>query len=436
MSKTTLRDPFRDIRLTAGAGLGLLLILVGTVGVWATTAPLSGAIIAAGQVVVESNVRRIQHPTGGIVGAIYVNDGDRVKAGAVLVRLDETTARASLGMIDNQINQLNAREARLAAERDGLVDVPPPPSLAGQDDEPALAKIRAGENALFRSRRMAREGQISQLRERISQVGEEITGLEAQNSSKREQIRLIELELVGVRKLYKDNLISLSRLTSLEREAARLSGEAGQLVAEIARAKGRITETELQILQIDQDQQREIATELREVEAKLAELAERHVAALDQLQRVELRAPQDGVVHQKAVHTIGGVVGPGEQIMLIVPERDGLVVDARVEPQMIDRLKMGQAVLLRFPAFDMATTPDLFGEITRISADLARDVQTGLSYYVVRIVLQPGEADKLGGKHLVPGMPVEAFIQTSARTAFKYLIKPLEDQVTRAFKYD
>lgn len=428
-------DPFRDIRITAGIGLAALALLVGTVTVWATTAQLSGAVIAQAQVVVESNVRRIQHPSGGVVGEILVNDGDRVKAGQVLIRLDETSARANLGMIDNQLHQLSARKARLEAERDGKVRLAIPDALAFRAKEEAIAAIVAGEETLFTSRRTAREGQISQLKERIAQTQEEISGLSAQITSKREQIRLIELELAGVRKLYANNLVSISRMTSLEREAARLSGEAGQLVAETARAKGRITETELQIIQIDQDQRREVATELRDVETKLADFAERRVAALDQLQRIEIRAPQDGMVHQKAVHTIGGVVSAGEQIMLIVPQSDGLVIEARIEPQMIDRLKVGQNVVLRFSAFDSATTPDLSGSLTRISADLSRDQQSGLSFYVVRIALKPGEEEKLAGKELVPGMPVEAFIQTGERTPFAYVAKPIGDQVMRAFRY-
>ena len=435
MTGTKPLDPFRDIRITAGAGLVTLLLLAGTVGVWATTAQLAGAVIAAGQVVVESHVRRVQHPTGGVVGEILVNDGDRVKAGDVLVRLDETTARANLAMIENQINQLSARKARLEAERDGRATLALPDTLAAHAGEAAIASIIAGEKTLFTSRRTAREGQVSQLRERIAQIGEEISGLSAQVASKREQIRLIEIELEGVRKLYATNLVSLSRLTSLEREAARLSGEAGQLTAETARAKGRITETELQILQIDQEQRREVATELRDVETRLADLAERQVAAEDQLDRIDLRAPQDGLVHQKAVHTVGGVVSAGEQLMLIVPEHDGLVIEARIEPQMIDRLKVGQDVVLRFSAFDSATTPDLGGVLTRISADLTRDAQSGLSFYLVRIALKEGEQQRLGGKVLLPGMPVEAFIQTGERTALAYMVKPIRDQVMRAFRY-
>jgi HlyD family secretion protein len=254
--------------------------------------------------------------------------------------------------------------------------------------------------------------------------------------SKREQTRLIQHELEGVRQLYRTNLVPLSRLTQLEREAARLLGEEGQHVADMARAKARITETELQMIQIGQEQRREVATELRDVETKVADLNERRIAAQDQLKRVELRAPQDGVVHQKAVHTVGGVVTAGEQMMLIVPETDGLVVEARIEPQMIDRLRVGQDVILRFSAFNSATTPDLFGRLTRVSADLTRDAQTGVSFYVARVTLGAGELDKLGDKGLVPGMPVEVFVQTGSRTAFAYLLKPIMDQLNRAFRHD
>lgn len=428
-------DPFRDIRRAGLVGALALAGLLATAGVWAATVPLASAVIAPGQVVVESNVRKIQHPTGGVVGEIRVDDGDLVKAGDILLRLDETTARASLAMVDNQLSQLRARKARLAAERDGREAIALPPELADTGEAAAAASI-AGETTLFLSRRAALDGQTSQLRERIAQTGEEIRGLNAQIASKQEQIRIIALELEGVRKLYRSNLVALSRLTSLEREAARLSGEAGQLAAEVARARGRITETELQILQIGQDQRREVATELRDVEAKIADLVERRVAALDQLKRIDVRAPQAGYVHEKSVHTVGGVVGAGEQLMLIVPERDGLVVEARIEPQMIDRLKLGQEVTLRFSAFDSATTPDLSGVLTRISADLTHIPQSNQSFYLARIALKDGEREKLDGKALVPGMPVEAFIRTGARSALAYLVKPVEDQLMRAFRHD
>lgn len=429
-------DPRRDIRVAARLGVGALVVFLGTAGVWATTAPLSGAVIATGQVVVESNVRRIQHPTGGVVAEIRVEDGDHVKAGALLVRLDETTARANLGVIEVQLQQLEARKARLEAERDGRDTVDLPADLTSAEGRSEIASAVRGELTLFASRREALDGQVAQLRERIAQTREEIVGLAAQIESKKEQLRLIRQELAGVFTLYERGLSPLSRLAALQREAASLSGEQGQLVADTARARGSIAEIELQIIQLAQNRGQEVATELRDVEAKIADLAERRIAAIDQLRRTEIRAPQDGIIHQKAVHTIGGVVGAGEQMMLIIPEQDGLVVDARIDPQMIDRIAPGQAVLLRFPAFDAATTPDLAGELLRIAPDLTRDQQTGASFYVARIALAAGEGDKLAGKTLVPGMPVETYIQTGERTALAYLIKPIEDQLARAFRYD
>ncbi len=425
--------PHRDIKIAALGGAATFAVLVATVGIWSATAPLSGAVIAPGQVVVESNVRRIQHPTGGVVSEIRVNDGDRVTAGDVLLRLDETNARASLALIDIELQQFIARKARLEAERDEA-EMFPAEGFVIPDD--ATARRAFGEEvALFRSRQAASSSQTAQLRERIAQAHEEITGLDAQLVSKREQKRLIELELSGVQQLFDQQLIGLTRLTSLQREAASLGGEEGNLIAETARVRARIVETELQILQIGRDIQREVSSELRDTSAKIADLSERRIAAVDQLNRTELRAPQGGIVHQKAVHTIGGVVGPGEQIMLIIPEKEGLVVEARVEPAMIDRLRTGQDVLLRFSAFDAATTPDLAGHLSRVSADLSTDPATGATYYTARVGLEGAELDKLGGKKLLPGMPVETFIQTGSRTALAYLVKPFEDQIARSFRY-
>lgn len=429
-------DPWRDIRRATFFGIATIAALFGTVGLWAATAPLAGAVIASGKIVVESNVRRIQHPSGGVVAEIHVKDGDRVKAGDVLVRLDETHAKASLALIEIELRRFQARRARLEAERDGRPGFALPQDLAERAAEPAMVQAIAGELSLFRSRREASDVQRSQFRERIAQSREEIRGLAAQIEAKRAQAVLIRQELEGVQKLYEQNLVALSRLTALQREASRLTGEEGSLIADTARVKGRIAEIELQILQIDQDLRREVATELRDVEGKIADLSERRIAAADQLERTELRAPQDGIIHQKTVHTIGGVISPGEQIMLIVPETDGLVVEARIEPAMIDRLRVGQGVLLRFPAFDSASTPDLRGRLSQVAADLTTEQATGNSFYTARVTLDQAELGRLGGKSLVPGMPVETFIQTGMRTALAYLSKPIEDQLARTFRYD
>ena len=228
--------------------------------------------------------------------------------------------------------------------------------------------------------------------------------------------------------------MQIQRVTALERDAARLEGERGQLIASIAQAKGKITETELQILQIDQDLRSEVAKELREIQGKIAELVERKVAAEDQLKRIDIRAPQDGMVHQSTVHTVGGVITAGEPIMLIVPEADELTVEAKVAPQDIDQVRVGQTAVLRFSAFNQRTTPELNGVVSRVSADLTTDQRTGAAYYAVRITLSESEIARLEGLQLVPGMPVEAFIQTGERTVLSYLMKPFTDQITRSFR--
>lgn len=429
-----LADPLRQIRRMALGGVATLIVLCGTVGLWAATAPLSSAVIAWGRVVPESNLRRIQHPTGGVVAAIHARDGDHVEGGKVLVRLDDTNARATLALIENELARLSIRKARLEAERSGQDGFAPPPEAitpATAASEAALAT----EQTVFRARRDAQASQVSQLRERIEQLRREIEGVTAQSGAKREQAELIRDELRGVQTLFDQKLVSLSRLAALKREAARLSGEEGSLTADLARIGGRIAETELQILQVSQDTRRAVSEEIRDVEGKIGDLSERRIAATDQLARTEMRAPQAGIVHQSTVHTVGGVIGAGEQIMLIVPESDGLVIEARVDPTMIDRVQEGQEVAIRLTAFDTATTPTLTGRLVQVAADLSTDQPTGTTFYKIRIQLERREIERLGGKLLMPGMPAEAFIQAGTRTAFAYLAKPIEDQLARAFRY-
>ena len=301
-------------------GIAIVVLLGGGVGGWASTAQISGALIAQGSLVVDSNVKKVQHPTGGVVGEVRVRDGDHVKAGDIVVRLDETVTRANLAIVTKGLTELYARKARLAAERDGADQVNMPKELADRSSDPDVAEALNSERKLFDLRRKARTGQKDQLRQRISQLKEEIIGLTAQQDAKTKEIGFINTELSGVRDLYKKALVPLTRLTALEREATRLDGERGQLVAQTAQAKGKIAETELQILQIDQDMSSDVAKELREIDGKVGEFVERKVTAEDQLKRIDIRAPQDGVVFQSNVHTVGGVITAGDAIMLIVPE--------------------------------------------------------------------------------------------------------------------
>ena len=424
----------RSMRRHLVAAIVVVLVLVIGVGGWAATAVISGAVVASGSIVVDSNVKKVQHLTGGIVGELRVRDGDRVRVGDIVVRLDETVTRANLAIVTKGLDELTARKARLESERDGSDTIIFPAQLLAGAGDPDRAAAMDSERKLFNLRRTARNGQKAQLRERIAQFQEEITGLIAQQDSKAKEIALLERELAGVRELWKQNLVQLTRLTALEREAARLDGERGQLIAAAAQAKGKIAETTLQILQIDQDIASDVAKELREVDGKIGEFIERKVTAEDQLKRTDIRAPQDGTVFQLAVHTVGGVITAGDPIMLIVPDADNLSVEVKVNPQDIDQLQLNQKAILRFTAFNVRTTPEIEGTVTRISADTSTDQRTGQSYYTVRIAMAADQVERLGDVKLLPGMPVEAFVQTGDRTMFSYLMKPLHDQFVRAFR--
>jgi membrane fusion protein, type I secretion system len=409
-------------------------ILAVGVGGWAGTTELAGALIAPGSIVVDSNVKKVQHPTGGVVGELRVRDGDRVKAGAIVARLDQTITRANLAIITKGLAELSARKARLASERDASDALVFPDHLKDRESEPEVAQIMASERKLFELRRSARLGQKAQLRQQVGQLLEEIVGLTAQQQAKGREIEFITRELEGVRELFKKNLVQINRLTQLEREATRLDGEQAQLMAAVAQARGKIAEIELKIIQIDQDLSSEVAKEMREIDAKIGEFVERQITAEDQLQRVDIRSPQDGTVFQLTVHTVGGVIAPGEAIMLIVPDADSLTVEAKVNPQDIEQVQLDQKTVLRFPAFNVATTPEIDGQVSRISADTSSDQRTGQSYYTIRISIHPDQLARLGNVKLVPGMPVECFVQTGDRTVISYFLKPLRDQMMRTFR--
>jgi len=427
-------DTRRSIRRHSLMGLAIVIVLAGGVGGWAGTMTLSGALIAQGSVVVDSNVKKVQHPTGGIVGELRVRDGDHVKQGDIVVRLDDTVTRANLAIVTKGLDELHARKARLEGERDGASQVKFPPDLVARASDPEIASILDGERKLFELRSNARTGQKAQLRQRIEQLNEEVRGLKAQHISKLKETKLIEREKDGVYDLWKQKLVPLTKLTELERASARLEGEAAQLVAQTAQVAGKISETELQIIQIDRDLSSEVAKETREIDGKIGEFVERKITAEDQLKRIDIRAPQNGMVFQSNVHTVGGVITAGDAMMLIVPDADNLTVEAKVNPQDIDQVRIGHIALLRLSAFNQRTTPEILGTVTRISADATTDQRTGLTYYTIRIAMPPDEVAKLGEVKLVPGMPVEAFVQTGDRTMISYFVKPLHDQLMRMFR--
>ena len=434
MSGYKVKDTRASIRMHLMMGLGVVVLLAGGLGGWASTAEISGALIAPGQVVVESSVKKVQHPTGGVVGEVLAHDGDTVKAGQVLVRLDDTVTKANLAIVTKTLDALQARAARLEAEQREADKITFPATLLDRASDPDVKDVMTSETKLFEVRTTGRAGQKAQLRERIRQLNEEIDGLNAQENAKQQEIALVNQELAGVRTLYQQHLVQLTRLTTLERDGARLEGERAQYVASKAQTKGKITETELQIIQIDKDMVSDVSKDLRETNDKIGELVERKVTAEDQLRRIDIRAPQDGMVEQSTVHTVGGVISAGDAIMMIVPQTDDLQVEAKVNPQDIDKLQIGQKTLLRLSAFNQRTTPELNGVVTRVSPDVTTDQRTGQTYYTIRVSMPPQEVARLGEVKLIPGMPVEAFVQTGDRTVISYLMKPLHDQLMRAFR--
>jgi HlyD family secretion protein len=434
MTGNKMRGARPSIRLHLIIGLAVVAVLAGGLGGWASTTEISGALIAPGSIVVESSVKKVQHPTGGVVGEVRAHDGDVVKAGDVVVRLDDTVTKASLAIVTKNLDGLWARAARLEAEQQGLDKITFPPMLLDRANDPDVKNVMASESKLFEVRTTGRVGQKAQLRERVAQLNEEIAGLQAQEKAKDLEIALVEKELVGVRSLYDQHLVQMTRLTTLERDAARLSGERAQYIASRAQARGKITETELQVIQVDKDMVSDVSKDLRETNDKIGEFVERKVTAEDQLRRTDIRAPQDGMVEQSTVHTVGGVITAGDAIMMIVPQADDLQVEAKVNPQDIDKLQIGQKTLLRLSAFNQRTTPELNGIVTRVSPDVTTEQRTGQSYYTIRVKMPPEEVARLGEVKLIPGMPVEAFVQTGDRTMLSYLIKPLKDQLMRAFR--
>jgi len=414
-------------------GLRALIVVGGVVGGWMTLVPLSGAVVVPGNLVVQSNVKTVQHPTGGVVAQIPVHNGMRVNAGDLLLRLDSTQAQASLQVVSKQLDEVRAKSARLVAERDGLPRPAIPPEMSGRLDDNNVKTVLASEASLFRARTTARESQKELLKSKVSQLGEEIVGLEAQVASKAKQLELITGELTGVQELFDKRLVPIARLTALQREAARIEGERGQLISTIAETKTKVDEAKLQLVRLDQDVRTEVVKDLGEAQGKEAELSERSVAARDVLERIEMRAPTSGVIHQLNAHTIGGVIRAGDAVMEVVPDSDDLQIEAKLQPNDIDQVRKGQQAFVRFSAFNQRVTPQLIGQVSYVSPDTTKDQQSGTSYFTVRIMLPEEERRRLAGLQLSSGMPAEVFMQTGSRTMLSYLFKPILDQFQRAF---
>jgi HlyD family secretion protein len=415
--------------------IGLLAVatLVFGVGGLAAMIDFAGAVVGSGTLVVGGNVKKVQHQSGGTVSEILVREGDKVQAGDVLVELDPPMAAANRGIVTKGLYESLAQKARLEAERSGATEIVFPKALTDIADQPDVAEVIRIETNAFEAGVTARAGLKDQLHRKINQLEQQLVGLDAQEDAIRRQITLSRDEVEGLRTLRGQDLVSTQRITEAEMRMAQLDGQLGQIIASIAETGAEIAAAELQIIQVDQDVRSEASKQLSETISRVNEMTERKIAADDQYVKQTILAPISGTVYQLAIHTVGGVVNPGEEIMLIVPEDDVLVVEAQISPAQIDRVHAEQEAVLRFTSFGSRDTPEYIGSVDTVSPDLITDQRTGMSYYKARIEMPKEAIDELGGK-FVPGMPVEVFIVTGDRTVLSYLTKPLTDQIMHTFR--
>ena len=407
--------------------VALLLVLV--VG-WGGFAEISGAVLAGGRVAVESGPKRIQHKDGGIVSAVLVREGERVKAGQVLARLDATTASAYSAIVDSQIWQARARRYRLEAETSGswVLAVP-----AGETVTPEYRTLLDSERELLRRQKLLRDQRKAQLQEQLRESEKEIAGLQAQLAAVEEQVRLKAQELISLRNLRADGYTTLTTMNAHEREAERLAGDRGEVAAARARAKSQLSALSTQLLQVDTQAQKEAMTELSDVIARLGKLMQESITARDTLKRIELVSPVDGAVQQILIRTQDGVLGRGEVLMVVVPDQDALVVEALIDPRRIDQVRVGAKAYVRFTAFDANATPEATAVVDSLGADVETDEKTGSSQYRARLLLDRRALPRQLQDKLMAGMPVELQIETGSRSAISYLMKPLTDNLRRAF---
>jgi membrane fusion protein len=408
--------------------------LVGGVGGWAATTTLSNAVVGSGTVVIDDNAKKVQHLTGGIVSELEAKEGTHVRAGDVLLRLDGTSLKASLAIINSTLAQLYVRRARLQAERLGEATFTVPDLMKSGIDPAASKNLVEGEIQLFNTRKASLVGMRKQLLERSGQLSEEIKGTTIQIKAIDDAIALIDEEYRAINSLYEQKLVTMQRVNALKRQRVQLDGDRGSRLASRAQAEGRINEINLQIIQLDEDRSAENAKDLAELEGNVAENEEKRVSLLDELKRLDVKAPMDGRVYQLAVHTVGGVVSAGEPLMLLAPDSRELTVEARIAPRNVDQVTPGQLVEIRFSAFDLRTTPEIEGEVVSVSPDIVTDQRSGATYYPVRVRPRPDGLAKLGTLALYPGMPAEVFIRIADRSVISYLMKPLTDQMNHTFR--
>ena len=413
-------------------GLIALLVLVGGFGTWAVMAQITGAVIASGQIEVDRNRQVIQHPDGGVVDVILVQEGDAVVKGDTLIRLDASLLKSELAVVEGQLFEIIARRGRLEAERDGETALTFDPLLSDVPQGPSLI---AGQTRLFDARLESSIRAIEQLQQQRAQISSQISGIAAQQTALATQSDLIQQELTNQQTLLRQQLIQASRVLALQRQEANLLGRVGELTASAAQAAERQTEIEIQILTLASTRREEAITRLRDLQYNELELSERRRTLRQRLDRLDLRAPVSGIVYGMQVFAEQSVIRGAEPVMFLVPQDRPLVIATKVQPTDIDQIHLGQDVTLRFSAFDQRRTPELMGTVTLVSADIFLDDATQVSYYQAEVQLNEGEAEKLPEDMvLIPGMPVEAFVRTADRSPMDYLLKPLADYFAKAFR--
>jgi HlyD family secretion protein len=434
MSNPPARRSWR-ITFPATVGFVALLILVVGIGIWSVRTQLAGAIISQGVIEVQSNRQVVEHPDGGVVGEIFVRDGDLVESGDLLLRLDDTFLASEKTVVETQLFELLSRQARLEAERDGATSEELAAKLREvQQRENIPDDLIAGQQRLFDARNETLTQQTEQLTRQKTQIENEIDGTQAQLTAAQKQVELISEELKDQESLLQRGLTQASRVSALQREEANLTGAIGRLEATIARLTGQIASTEIQILELNATRREEAITTLRDAQTRIAELAERRLSLTERLSRLDIRAPVSGTVYDSQVFALQSVIQPAEQMMYVVPQDTPLLVAAKVDAIHVDQLFRGQEVALRFPSFNQRETPELDGHVINVSADTFTDEGTGFTFYRAELVPDDGQLDRLNGQTLLPGMPVEAMIKTDERTPLSYLTKPLTDYFTRAFR--
>ncbi len=403
------------------------------VGTWATNSRLSGAVVAPGAVVIENSSKKIQHLTGGIVRRIAVTEGARVHAGDILISLDATLSNANLAIIEQNLARLYIQRARLHAEQDGTGSFTIPDAVAKFCDINADALFQ-DEKRLFASRREAQEGMKAQLLSRRQQLAEQISGLEVELQSFGKALALLKEDRSSAEALLSKGLMTRPRLLALQQSEADLEGQIGEKTADKAAAQAKISETNLQVLQLEQDQRKDVSEQISKSNADIAEYEQKRLATIDQIDHLDIRSPVDGTVSQLTIHSVNEVVAPGQVIMVVVPTNRQLTVETQILPSSIDQIHLGQSAKVRFTAFSQTTTPAIEGTVTRIAPDVVKDDKTGKTYYPVMIGQNISADGDLAGLALYPGMPAEVFIESEDRSVISYLMKPLTDQMQRAMR--